>query len=87
MHGLLGLLSPLRPAKILSDAILRTRLAAISRLGILVRVFFDRLGFSLRLKTIDGMKGGRINFLHEATTPQDTRAQLVEMVRQIKAPG
>jgi hypothetical protein len=47
----------------------------------------DRLGFSFRLKTIDGVKGVRINFLHEATNPQDTRAMLVEMVRQAKARG
>jgi len=47
----------------------------------------DRLGFSLKLKTNDWVKGSRINFLHEATTPQDTRALLVEMVRQAKARG
>jgi putative heme iron utilization protein len=45
----------------------------------------DRLGFTLRLKTIDGVKGVRINFAHEATTPQDTRVHLVEMVRRAKA--
>jgi putative heme iron utilization protein len=45
----------------------------------------DRLGFTLRLKTADGVKGIRINFLHEATTPPDTRTLLVEMVRQAKA--
>jgi len=44
----------------------------------------DRLGFTLRLKTIDGVKGTRINFLQEATTPQDTRDLLIEMVRQAK---
>jgi putative heme iron utilization protein len=44
----------------------------------------DRLGFTLRLKTMDGAKGVRVNFLHEAATPQDTRALLVEMVRQAK---
>src|SRR5258708_4174780 len=44
----------------------------------------DRLGFSLRLKTTDGVKGARINFLHEVVTPQDTRAVLVEMARQAK---
>jgi putative heme iron utilization protein len=44
----------------------------------------DRLGFSLRLKTDSGVKGARINFLHEVATPQDTRAVLVEMVRQAK---
>jgi heme iron utilization protein len=42
----------------------------------------DRLGFSLRLKTGDGVKGARINFLREVATPQDTRAVLVEMVRK-----
>lgn len=45
----------------------------------------DRLGFSLKLKTTDGVKSTRINFLHEVATPQDTRAVLVEMVRQVKA--
>ncbi len=44
----------------------------------------DRLGFSLRLKTTDGMKGARINFLREVAAPQETRAVLVEMVRQAK---
>ena len=29
----------------------------------------DRLGFSLRLKTKDGVKGVRINFLHEVANP------------------
>src|SRR5277367_279534 len=45
----------------------------------------DRLGLSLRLKTPNGVKGARINFLHEVATPQDTRAALVEIVRQAKA--
>ncbi len=45
----------------------------------------DRMGFSLKLKTNDGMKGARVNFLREVATPQDTRAVLVEMVRQAKA--
>jgi putative heme iron utilization protein len=44
----------------------------------------DRLGFSLRLKTKDGMKGARINFLREVATPQETRRVLVEMVQQIR---
>jgi putative heme iron utilization protein len=44
----------------------------------------DRLGFSLRLKTSDGIKGTRINFLHEVATPQETRTVLVGMVRQAK---
>jgi putative heme iron utilization protein len=33
----------------------------------------DRLGFYLRLKTEEGMKGTRINFLHEVETPQHPR--------------
>lgn len=41
----------------------------------------DRLGFWLRLRTEDGMKGARINFLREVTTPEDARKVLVEMVR------
>ena len=45
----------------------------------------DRLGFSLRLKTAEGMKGARINFLREVATPQETRKALVEMVRQAEA--
>ena len=41
----------------------------------------DRLGFTLRLKTADGMKGTRINFTREVATPAETRAVLVEMVK------
>jgi heme oxygenase (biliverdin-IX-beta and delta-forming) len=44
----------------------------------------DRLGFHLRLKTVDGMKGTRINFPNEVHTPAETRAALVEMVRQAR---
>jgi putative heme iron utilization protein len=45
----------------------------------------DRLGFTLRLKTADGIKGPRINFLHEVRTPQETRKMLVEMVQQARS--
>ena len=41
----------------------------------------DRLGFHLRLKTADGMKGTRINFLREVQNAGETRKVLVEMVR------
>lgn len=41
----------------------------------------DRLGFFLRLKTSEGMKGVRINFLREVATAMDARKVLVEMVR------
>lgn len=44
----------------------------------------DRLGFSLRLKTADGMRGARIAFLREARSPEETRAVLVEMTRQAR---
>ena len=41
----------------------------------------DRLGFHLRLKTDDGLKGTRINFLHEVQNSDEARKVLVEMVR------
>jgi hypothetical protein len=44
----------------------------------------DRLGFHVRVKTAAGMKGARIPFLRETLTPGDTRAVLVEMVRQAR---
>lgn len=44
----------------------------------------DRLGFHLRLKTKDGMRGTRIAFLREVRTSAETRNVLVEMVRQSK---
>ena len=44
----------------------------------------DRLGFTLRLKTNDGMKGTRINFFHEVSNSQQTRQVLVEMVRKAR---
>jgi heme oxygenase (biliverdin-IX-beta and delta-forming) len=46
----------------------------------------DRLGFTLRLKTADGMKGARINFPCEVRTPQETRKVLMEMIRR-SSPG
>jgi len=47
----------------------------------------DRLGFWLRLKTAEGMKGARINFPHEIAAPQETRKVLVEMVHQAREQG
>lgn len=44
----------------------------------------DRLGFHLRLKTAEGMKGTRINFPNEVRTPNETRTALVEMVREAR---
>jgi heme iron utilization protein len=45
----------------------------------------DRLGFFLRLRTAEGMKGVRINFLREVATALDTRKVLVEMFRTAEA--
>ena len=44
----------------------------------------DRLGFHLRLKTQNGMKGTRIAFLREVTTPLQTREAFVEMVKNAR---
>jgi heme iron utilization protein len=44
----------------------------------------DRLGFHVRLKTADGMKGIRIGFLREVSNPAETRKVLVEMVQQAR---
>ncbi len=41
----------------------------------------DRLGFYLRLKTSEGMKGARVNFPREVRTAGDTRTALVELVQ------
>jgi hypothetical protein len=47
----------------------------------------DRLGFHVRLKTNEGMRGTRIAFPQEARNPATTRAVLVEMVRQARSPS
>jgi putative heme iron utilization protein len=44
----------------------------------------DRLGFHLRLKTPDGMKGTRIAFPREVKNPSETREVFVEMVKQAR---
>ncbi len=45
----------------------------------------DRLGFHVRLKTQEGMRGTRIAFLTEVNSPADARKVLVEMVQQARA--
>jgi heme iron utilization protein len=45
----------------------------------------DRLGFHVRLKTPDGMRGARIAFLREVSNPAETRRVLVEMVQQARS--
>jgi heme iron utilization protein len=44
----------------------------------------DRLGFHVRLKAPDGMKGARIAFLREVTNPGEARKVLVEMVQRAR---
>ena len=45
----------------------------------------DRLGFHVRLKTPDGMRGARIAFLQEVRDPAETRSVLVQMVQQARS--
>ena len=45
----------------------------------------DRLGFHVRLKTQDGMRGARIAFLREVSNPAETRGVLVEMVQHARS--
>jgi putative heme iron utilization protein len=48
----------------------------------------DRLGFQVRLKTPDGMRGARIAFLQEVRNPEETRSVLVQMVQRARSrPG
>lgn len=44
----------------------------------------DRLGFHVRLKTGEGMKGARIAFPREAANAATTRSVLIEMVQQAR---
>ena len=44
----------------------------------------DRLGFHVRLKTRDGVRGARIAFLREVRNPAQTREVFVEMVQQAR---
>ena len=45
----------------------------------------DRLGFHVRVKTPDGMRGARIAFLWEVSNSAETRKVLVEMVQQARS--
>jgi putative heme iron utilization protein len=44
----------------------------------------DRLGFHLRLKTQDGVKGTRVAFSREVSDPVETREVFIEMVREAR---
>jgi heme iron utilization protein len=45
----------------------------------------DRLGFHVRMKTRDGIRGARIAFMREVSKPAETRKVLVEMVQQARS--
>jgi putative heme iron utilization protein len=45
----------------------------------------DRLGFHVRVKTSEGMRGARIAFLREVSNAAETRKVLVEMVQQARS--
>src|SRR3984957_20229509 len=45
----------------------------------------DRLGFHVRLKTQDGVRGARVAFLREVSNPMETRKVLVEMVQRARS--
>jgi putative heme iron utilization protein len=45
----------------------------------------DRLGFHLRIKMLDGIRGVRIAFLREVRNAEESRNVLVEMVRQARS--
>ena len=45
----------------------------------------DRLGFHVRLKTQEGVRGARIAFSHEVSNATETRKVLVEMVQQARS--
>jgi putative heme iron utilization protein len=45
----------------------------------------DRLGFHVRVKTQDGMRGARIAFLREASAPLEARRVLVDMVQHARS--
>jgi heme iron utilization protein len=44
----------------------------------------DRLGFHVRLKTNDGVRGARIAFPREVSSPEEARTVFVEMVRRAR---
>jgi hypothetical protein len=45
----------------------------------------DRLGFHVRVKTQDGMRGARVAFLRVVSNPAETRKVLVEMAQRARS--
>ena len=50
-------------------------------------VAVDRLGFKLRIRSRDRLESARIPFAREVRTAEETRAVLVEMLREARAAG
>jgi len=48
-------------------------------------VAVDRLGFKLRVRAADGLHGRRIGFPREATSPEQCRAVLIEMLADLRS--
>lgn len=48
-------------------------------------VAVDRLGFKLRVRAADGLHGRRIAFPREATSPEQCRAVLIEMLADLRS--
>jgi hypothetical protein len=44
----------------------------------------DRLGFQVRFKTPDGMRGVRIAFLREVGNPEEARSVVADMVAEAR---
>jgi putative heme iron utilization protein len=44
----------------------------------------DRLGFQVRLRTLDGPRGARIAFSREVDSPAEARSVLIDMVAQAR---
>ena len=44
----------------------------------------DRLGFHVRLKTAEGVRGARIAFPREASSSVETRSMFIEMVERAR---
>jgi putative heme iron utilization protein len=44
----------------------------------------DRLGFQVRLRTLDGPRGARIGFSREVRGPAEARSVLIDMVAQAR---
>ena len=64
--------------------ILLARVFAATEAQEAVMTSVDRLGFHVRMKTEEGMKGARVAFPGEVNTPLETRKVLVEMVQQAR---